>query len=259
MRNLEREIGAICRHVAMRVAEGTVAAHEASRPPICTRSSGRAASRAKSPCARACRASPTGLAWTPTGGDILFVEATRVARQRQADPHRPARRGDEGKRAGGAHAGQGARARRSASTRPLFEKSDIHIHVPAGAIPKDGPSAGVAMFIALVSLLTGRTAQQRHGDDRRDLAARSRAADRRRARTRCWRRRAPASPRCCCPRATKRTSRTCRRPRASSAFRLARPVDDAIAAALNPPGTREEAESSVAGETSPARRAARSA
>jgi ATP-dependent Lon protease len=98
----------------------------------------------------------TGLAWTPVGGDILFIEATRTP--------------------GGGRlilTGQlGEVMRESAQAAlslvksidgrlgidaSLFEKSDIHIHVPAGAVPKDGPSAGVAMFTALVSLLTGRT------------------------------------------------------------------------------------------------------
>ena len=99
----------------------------------------------------------TGLAWTPVGGDILFIEAARTPGSGPADPHRPARRGDEGERAGGALARQGARRRRSAS-RPedSLDKADIHVHVPAGATPKDGPSAGVAMFVALTSLLSNR-------------------------------------------------------------------------------------------------------
>ena len=79
------------------------------------------------------------------------------SRLRPADPHRPARRRDEGERAGGAVASSRTAPSRSASIPRRFEKSDIHVHVPAGAIPKDGPSAGVAMFMALVSLMTDRT------------------------------------------------------------------------------------------------------
>jgi ATP-dependent Lon protease len=80
------------------------------------------------------------------------------AGQRQADPHRPARRSDEGERAGGALAREGARG--EARHRPdVLEKSDIHVHVPAGATPKDGPSAGVAMFLALVVAADGRPVQ----------------------------------------------------------------------------------------------------
>jgi ATP-dependent Lon protease len=98
----------------------------------------------------------TGLAWTPVGGDILFIEATRIP----------------GK-GGLILTGQLGEVMRESAQAALslvkgkavdlgidpkqFENSDIHIHVPAGAIPKDGPSAGVAMFTALVSLLTGRT------------------------------------------------------------------------------------------------------
>ncbi len=78
------------------------------------------------------------------------------AGRRPAAPDRPARRGDARERPGGAQPGQepGGHAQIDPA---LFEKSDIHVHVPAGATPKDGPSAGVAMFMALTSLLTGRT------------------------------------------------------------------------------------------------------
>ena len=82
----------------------------------------------------------TGLAWTPVGGDILFIEATRMPGQRQADPHRPTRRSDAGERAGRAQHRQESRRRASGIDAVAFEKSDIHVHVPAGAIPKDGPA-----------------------------------------------------------------------------------------------------------------------
>ena len=119
----------------------------------------------------------TGLAWTPVGGDVLFVEATRDARQGQAHDHRPARRRDEGVGAG--RAVLRARARAGRCPRTGSPTHDIHVHVPAGAIPKDGPSAGVTMATALMSLRHRPPGARRHRDDRRDHADRPGAADRR--------------------------------------------------------------------------------
>jgi ATP-dependent Lon protease len=100
----------------------------------------------------------TGLAWTPVGGDILFVEATRVPGRNKLIL--TGQLGEVMKEsAQAALTLVKARATDLGIEPSLFEKSDIHIHVPAGAIPKDGPSAGVAMFTALVSLFTGRTAR----------------------------------------------------------------------------------------------------
>jgi ATP-dependent Lon protease len=100
----------------------------------------------------------TGLAWTPTGGDILFVEAAKVPGSGKLIL--TGQLGDVMKESAQAAL---SLVKARASTHGIdvrqFEKSDIHVHVPAGAIPKDGPSAGVAMFIALASLLTGRTAR----------------------------------------------------------------------------------------------------
>ena len=156
VRNLERQIGAVLRNVAVRIAEGS-AQHVRIEPDDLHAILG-APKFENEVAIRTCIPGvATGLAWTPVGGDILFVEATRDRRQRQADPHRPAGRRHEGERAGGAQPGQVARAPGSGIDEALFEKSDIHVHVPAGAIPKDGPSAGVAMFTALVSLLTDQT------------------------------------------------------------------------------------------------------
>ncbi len=98
----------------------------------------------------------TGLAWTPVGGDILFVEATRVPGRNKLIL--TGQLGDVMK-----ESAQAALTLLKSRSEALgidpgdFEKSDIHVHVPAGAIPKDGPSAGVAMFMALASLFTGRT------------------------------------------------------------------------------------------------------
>jgi ATP-dependent Lon protease len=98
----------------------------------------------------------TGLAWTPVGGDILFIEATRVP-----GGGRLILTGQLGEvmRESAQAALSLVKGKASALglDPEMFEKSDIHVHVPAGAIPKDGPSAGVAMYTALVSLLTRRT------------------------------------------------------------------------------------------------------
>ena len=155
VRNLEREIGAICRHVATRVAEGNVKRMKVDASDLPAILGGRryeseVAMRTSVPGVS------TGLAWTPTGGDILFVECARVPGDGKLIL--TGQLGDVMKES--AQAALSLVKARSPSLgidEAVFEKSDIHLHVPAGAIPKDGPSAGVAMFIAIVSLLTGRT------------------------------------------------------------------------------------------------------
>ena len=155
VRNLERLIGAVCRHVALRVAEGTVDHVRVGVADLQVilgprRFENEAAMRTSVPGVA------TGLAWTPTGGDILFVEATRVPGRNRL--LLTGQLGDVMKES--AQAALTLVKSRSASLgidQAVFEKSDVHVHVPAGAIPKDGPSAGVAMFLALVSLFTGRT------------------------------------------------------------------------------------------------------
>jgi ATP-dependent Lon protease len=155
VRQLEREIGAALRSAAMRVAERT-AQHvviqlddlaEILGPP---RFEGEVAMRTSIPGVA------TGLAWTPVGGDILFIEATRFP-----GSGRLILTGQLGEvmreSAQAALSLVKARASSLGLDPATFEKSDIHVHVPAGAIPKDGPSAGVAMYTALVSLLTSRT------------------------------------------------------------------------------------------------------
>ena len=156
-RNLEREIGAVCRHAAMRIAEGQetkVRIDTADLPSILGqhRFEDEIAMRTSVPGVA------TGLAWTPTGGDILFIEAARVPGSGKLIL--TGQLGDVMKESAQAALSLvKARASDLGIDVALFEKSDIHIHVPAGAIPKDGPSAGVAIFIALASLLTGRTAR----------------------------------------------------------------------------------------------------
>jgi ATP-dependent Lon protease len=155
VRNLEREIGTALRSVAMRIAEGS-AEHVRIAPDDLAeilgprRFEGEIAMRTSVPGVA------TGLAWTPVGGDILFIEATRVPGK--GGLILTGQLGDVMKES--AQAALSLVKSRAASLgldTKLFETSDIHIHVPAGAIPKDGPSAGVAMYTALVSLLTQRT------------------------------------------------------------------------------------------------------
>jgi ATP-dependent Lon protease len=155
VRQLEREIGAVLRSAAMRIAEG-IATHVRIEPEDLPdilgppRFEGEVAMRTSIPGVA------TGLAWTPVGGDILFIEATRIPGNGRLIL--TGQLGDVMK-----ESAQAALSLVKGRTSPLrldpemFEKSDIHVHVPAGAIPKDGPSAGVAMYTALVSLLTNRT------------------------------------------------------------------------------------------------------
>jgi ATP-dependent Lon protease len=98
----------------------------------------------------------TGLAWTPVGGDILFIEATRLPGSGRLIL--TGQLGDVMKESAQAALSIVKNRAVAFGIDPAqFEKADIHIHVPAGATPKDGPSAGVAMLMALVSLMTGRT------------------------------------------------------------------------------------------------------
>jgi ATP-dependent Lon protease len=155
VRNLERLIGAICRHAAMRIAEGTaerVRVDAADLHGILgpSRFENEVAMRTSMPGVA------TGLAWTPVGGDILFIEATRVPGRNKLIL--TGQLGEVMKEsAQAALTLVKSRAAMLGIDPEQFEKSDVHVHVPAGAIPKDGPSAGVAMFLALASLFTGRT------------------------------------------------------------------------------------------------------
>jgi ATP-dependent Lon protease len=155
VRTLERQIGAVCRHAAMSIAEGSrerMRIDRAGLPAILgpRRFESEVAMRTSVPGVA------TGLAWTPTGGDILFVEATRVPGR--GNLILTGQLGEVMKESAQAALTLAkARAPNLLVDISVFEKSDVHIHVPAGAIPKDGPSAGVAMFTALVSMLTGRT------------------------------------------------------------------------------------------------------
>jgi ATP-dependent Lon protease len=151
VRNLEREIGALLRHAAMRIAEGKVASvqFDAGDVPAVlgpTRFENELAQRTSVPGVA------TGLAWTPVGGDILFVESARMPGSSKLIL--TGQLGDVMKESAQAALSLvKAQAAELGIDPKLFDQSDIHVHVPAGAIPKDGPSAGVAMFISLASLL----------------------------------------------------------------------------------------------------------
>ena len=154
VRSLERTIGSVFRHAAMRIAEEQVARVEIGPEDLpailgAPRFESEMAMRTSIPGVA------TGLAWTPVGGDILFIEATRIPGGGRLIL--TGQLGDVMKESAQAALSLvKSRARSFGIDEALFEKSDIHIHVPAGAIPKDGPSAGVAMTMALVSLLTGK-------------------------------------------------------------------------------------------------------
>jgi ATP-dependent Lon protease len=155
VRNLEREIGKALRHAAVRIAEGSaehvrIAADDLAVVLGPVRFENEVAMRTSVPGVA------TGLAWTPVGGDILFIEATRAPGK--GSLILTGQLGDVMRESAQAALSLVKSRAVSLGVDPsLFEKSDIHVHVPAGATPKDGPSAGVAMFTALVSLLTNRT------------------------------------------------------------------------------------------------------
>jgi ATP-dependent Lon protease len=148
VRTLEREIGAVFRNAAMRIAEGLaekIVVEEKDLHAIlgARKFENETAQRVSVPGVA------TGLAWTPVGGDILFIEASRVP--------------GSGKLILTGQLGEvmkeSAQAALTLAKNYLgdsFEKTDLHIHVPAGATPKDGPSAGVAMFLSLISLFSGK-------------------------------------------------------------------------------------------------------
>ena len=155
VRNLEREIGKALRHAAVRIAEGSADHIRIDAGDLATILGAR---QFESEVAMRTSVAgvATGLAWTPVGGDILFIEATRLPGSGRLIL--TGQLGDVMK-----ESAQAAlsivknRASLFGIDEARFERSDIHVHVPAGAIPKDGPSAGVAMFMALVSLMTERT------------------------------------------------------------------------------------------------------
>jgi ATP-dependent Lon protease len=157
VRQLEREIGAACRKVARRVAEGSVIRKVTVTDPRIRELLGKRRFFSESRRRTSRPGVATGLAWTPVGGDVLFVEAT--AMPGKGDLTITGQLGDVMKES--AHAALSYVRSNAAELVPglvegWFAEHDIHIHVPAGATPKDGPSAGVAITTALASLLSGR-------------------------------------------------------------------------------------------------------
>jgi ATP-dependent Lon protease len=154
VRNLERQIGTVCRKVATRVAEEEgFSIHVQPEDLVDYLGKPRfyfeAAERTEIPGVA------TGVVWTPTGGDITFIEATRMKGSKRLIL--TGKLGDVMKESAQAALSYvRSKAKELAIEEDVFAKSDLHIHVPAGAVPKDGPSAGVTIATALVSLLTER-------------------------------------------------------------------------------------------------------
>jgi ATP-dependent Lon protease len=157
VRNLEREIGSVCRKVARQIAEGqakgktTISAKRARELLGKRRFFAEQRRRTKDPGVA------TGLAWTPVGGEVLFVEATAAPGEGRLTI--TGQLGDvmrESAQAALSWVRGHVRELGAELPEDWFATNDIHVHVPAGAVPKDGPSAGVAMAVALASLVAGR-------------------------------------------------------------------------------------------------------
>ncbi len=156
VRSLEREIGSVCRKIATRITEGSQTNFTIDEN-LLTELLGRQKYFATEEIQRRTEIPgvATGLAWTPVGGDVLFIEATKMPGGKGFITT-----GSVGKimqeSAQAAMSYVRSRAAELNIDPGIFEKSDIHLHIPAGAQPKDGPSAGVTMATALVSLMTGQ-------------------------------------------------------------------------------------------------------
>ncbi|MCP4747659.1 MAG: endopeptidase La [Desulfobacteraceae bacterium] len=154
LRNLEREIASICRGVATKVAEETIKKQSIKLDDVAeylgpVKFTSEVKARMSTPGVA------MGLAWTPVGGDLLFIEATAMKGGKKLTL--TGQLGDVMKEsASAALSFIRTHAKQMDIDEDFFETQDIHVHVPAGAIPKDGPSAGVTILTALVSLLTNR-------------------------------------------------------------------------------------------------------
>jgi ATP-dependent Lon protease len=154
LRNLERELGTICRYAARQVAEGdrkSVSVNPAEVAAIL----GPETFMPEAALRKALPGVATGLAWTPAGGNILFIEAT--AMPGKGELHLTGQLGEVMKESAQTALSYLKSNAHSLKIAPaFFTANDVHVHVPAGAIPKDGPSAGVTIFTALLSLMVNR-------------------------------------------------------------------------------------------------------
>src|ERR687894_1446995 len=157
VRGLEREIGSICRKVAREFAEGTRKSKRVIRANAAQELLGK---RRFQPDVQRRTDEPgvaTGLAWTPVGGDVLYVEATAFPGDGKLQI--TGQLGDvmrESASAALSYVKRNVKSLGEDTPEDFFRVNDVHLHVPAGAIPKDGPSAGITMATALASLASGR-------------------------------------------------------------------------------------------------------
>ncbi len=158
LRNLEREIASICRKVAKEIVAGEQITKEI-KPEIVEKFLGPRKFFYQVTDEEDRVGVVTGLAWTETGGDIIFVEASRMKGEKELTL--TGQLGDVMQESAiAALSYVRSNAKRLGIDENFYDTSEIHIHVPSGAIPKDGPSAGITMCMALISLLTGRHARR---------------------------------------------------------------------------------------------------
>jgi ATP-dependent Lon protease len=158
VRQLEREIGSVCRKVARRVAEGAVSRKVTVSEPRVRELLGKQKFFSETRRRTSRPGVATGLAWTPVGGDVLFIEATAMPGKGRLTI--TGQLGDvmrESAQAALSYVRSHAQELVPGLDEGWFAEHDIHIHVPSGATPKDGPSAGIAIATALASLLSGRS------------------------------------------------------------------------------------------------------
>ncbi len=154
VRKLEQQAAAVCRAVAVRLANGEDVSIMAD-PPFIAEVLGAAKAKRQAPERAARPGVATGLAWTPAGGDLLFVEATRMPGTGKL--HLTGNMGEVLKEsAAAAFTFVRARAEELGLAEDFVSHTDIHVHLPAGATPKDGASAGIPLYVALASVLTDR-------------------------------------------------------------------------------------------------------